>query len=436
MNPLAPRALKGIRIADFTWLLASAGATQLLSSLGAEVIRLEWPARLDFTRYSQDPLGRGPTPLGPGKKDIPYGVIEGPQPAPYANRGGVFNDRNAGKRGITLNLNHPEGRILFRRLVAISDVVMEGFTASMMGRWGFDYDGLKAIKPDIIYAQLAGYGNTGPYREFVSVGPVAQAMAGLGTPIGLPDRAPTMWNHSYLDRTPPFYAAQAVIAALYYRNRTGRGQYIDQGQYEPGLMVGGTSALDYSANGRRSERVGNRSRFVPAAPHGIYRCPGEDAWIAIAVTNDDEWQALTRVAGDLTWCRDPRFATLDSRIEHQDQLDPLIEEWTKGQERYDLMYRLQAAGVPAGVVQSPQDKVEVDPQLQVRDFYVHLDHSEMGTWPFTRHAVGKLSETPAHPAGTTQHGAPCVGEDNQYVYGDLLGLSESDIAAYQAQGVI
>lgn len=435
-NALAPRPLQGVRIADLTWLLASAGATTLLASLGAEVIRIEWPERLDFTRYSQNPRGGGPTPLGPGKTDVPYGMAKGRQPAPFANRGGVFNDRNPGKLGITLNLNRPEGRDLFRRLVALSDVVMEGFTASMMGRWGFDYAGLREINPAIIYVQMAGFGNTGPYRDYVSLGPVAQAMSGLGYLSGLPDAPPTMWNHSYLDRTPPFYAAQAVIAALYYRNRTGRGQYIDQAQYEPGLMVGGTSVLDYSANGRRGRRVGNRSPHVAAAPHGIYRCDGDDAWIAIAVTDEAEWQALIGVAGDLPWCRDPRFETREHRIEHQDALDAAIARWTVTRERYELMYRLQAASVPAGVVQSPQDKVEIDPQLKVRDFYVHLDHGEMGVWPFTRHHVAQMSATPPHPGGTTKRGAPCVGEDNQSVYEGLLGLSASEIAAYREQGVI
>lgn len=435
--PTAPQPLKGVRITDLTWLLASAGATTLLANLGAEVIRIEWPERLDFTRYSQDPRGGTPTPLGPGKKEVPYRkAIEGPDPAPNPNRGGVFNDRNPGKLGITLNMNHPEGRELFKRLVAMSDVVIEGFSATMMGRWGLDYEGLREIKEDIIYVQMSGFGNTGPYREYVSLGPVAQAMSGLGYLNGLPDQPPTMWNHSYMDTTPPFFAALAVIGAIYYRNRTGKGQYIDQAQYEPGVLLTGTTVLDYSAHGRPSGRMGNRSPHLPAAPHGIYRCAGDDAWIAIAVFNEEEWQALCQEMGTPEWCREPRFAALDSRVRQQDELDAKLEEWTLPQGRYDLMYRLQAAGVRAGAVQSPGDKVEIDPHLKVRDFFVHLDHSEMGTWPFTRHFTPKLSLTSAHPGGVTQRGAPCVGEDNQLVYQNVLGLSGEEIAAYEEKGVI
>jgi len=431
MGAITPQALNGIRVTDLTWLLASAGTTTLLASLGAEIVRIEWPERLDFTRYSQDPGGRE-TPLGPGKKNMPF---RGPGPNP--NRGGVFNDRNAGKQGVTLNMALPKGRELFKRLVAVSDVVIEGFTAPTMERWGLGYESLRRIKPDIIYLQMAGFGNSGPYRDYVSMGPVAQAMAGIGFPNGLPEpHPPTMWNHSYMDTTPPFYGALAIITALFYRNATGRGQYIDQAQYEPGLLLSGTFLLDHSANGRPTERIGNRSPFKPAAPHGIYRCQGDDEWVAIAAFTEQEWAALRKEMGDPAWARSQEFATLEDRLERQDALDARIEEWTRRQDRYALMYRLQEAGVPAGAVQSPRDKLEGDPQLKVRDFFVHLDHSEMGVWPITRHLTPKLALTPAHPGGTTQRGAPCVGQDNDSVYEGLLGLSPREVTAYQEEGVL
>ncbi len=444
MSSMGPLPLKGIRVADLTWLLASAGTSTLLASLGAEVIRIEWPDHLDFTRLSAT-AGVGiasietkRTALGPGKKEIPYKkVLKGPQPPGGANQAGVFNDRNAGKRGITLNMNNPEGRELFKRLLRISDVVMDGFTAPMMGRWGFDYEGMRAVKSDIIYMQMSGFGNSGPYRGYGSVGPLAQAFSGIGYQNGLPEPyEPTSWNHSYMDTTPPFYGALAVIGALYHRNRTGEGQYIDQAQYEPGLLLGATSVLDYSANGRHTTRVGNRSPYLPAAPHGIYRCAGDDAWIAIAVFSETEWRALCQSAGKQQWLADARFATLQSRLQHLEELDASIEGWTRGQDRYALMYALQDAGVAAGAVQSPGDKYEIDPQLKVRDFFVHLDHSELGVWPFTRHLTPRFSRTPAHPGGTTQRGAPCIGEDNQYVFEQLLGLTPDEIAAYEAKGVL
>ena len=434
MNPLAPQALKGVRVVDLTWMLASAGTTELLASLGAEVIRIEWPGHLDFTRRQLEAKPREP-PLGPVKKlnRIPKSV----QGIAGANASGVFSDRNAGKLGITLNMRHPDGVALFKRLVEKSDIVIEGFRPQAMRSWGIGYDVLKSIKPDIIYMQMSGFGASGPYQNYASYGPVAQVMSGIGALTGYPEpQPPTMWNHSYMDVTPPFYGALALIAALYYRNRTGEGQYIDQGQYEPGLLLTGTSILDYSANGRRTRRAGNRSPFLAAAPHGIYRCKDQDCWIAIAVFHDEEWRSLCREMGEPAWCRDPRFDSLQQRIDNADVLDTLIEEWTSTEERYALMYRLQAAGVPAGVVQSPGDKVERDPQLRVREFFVTLPHSHLGAWPHTRHVTPKLTRTPAHPGGITQRAAPCVGEDNYYVYRTLLGLTDDEIALYEEGGAI
>ena len=435
MGFIAPQALKGVRVVDLTWMLASAGGATMLASLGAEVIRIEWPGHLDFTRFGAVAVEQSPS-LGPVREPA-----SSEQPATAdarsPNLDGTFNDRNAGKMGVTLNLNHPRGRELFARLVSVSDVVMEGFTAPTMSRWGLHYEGLKTIKRDIIYIPMAGFGNSGPYRQYVSYGPTAQAMAGLAYKNGLPEpHPPTMWNHSYMDVTPPYYTALGVIGAIYYRNRTGKGQYLDQAQYAPGLFLTGTSILEYSANNRRSERVGNRSVGRSAAPHGVYRCAGDDAWIAIAVFSDEEWRALCRAMGDPPWSHAPEYRTLQNRIRVQDELDEKIEAWTGPQERYDLMYRLQALGVPAGVVQSNRDKVEEDPQLKVRDFFAHVYHSELGTRPVTRHFTPKLSLTPAHPGGLTQRGAPLVGEDSAYVYREILGLSVAEVEAYREEGVI
>jgi len=433
-TPIAPQPLKGVRVVDLTWMLASAGTTVLLSSLGAEVIRIEWPGHIDFTRRQLQAQPK-PPPLGPVRKlsGLPKSVRD----IPEANASGLFSDRNAGKLGITLNMRHPDGLVLFKKLVAISDIVIEGFRPNAMRSWGLDYETLKSLKPDIIYLQMAGFGRTGPHSSFASYGPTAQVMSGIGAITGLPEpHPPTMWNHSYMDVTPPFYGATALMAALYYRNRTGQGQYIDQGQYEPGLFLSGTAVLDYSANGRRSTRVGNRSPYIDAAPHGIYRCAGDDNWIAIAIFNDEEWRALCAQMDNPPWSVESRFATMQARLENVEALDAHIEQWTRGNERYALMYRLQEAGVAAGAVQSPGDKFERDPQLKARDFFVDLPHSHLGTWPHTRHFTPKLTRTPAHPGGITQRGAPCVGEDNHFVYEHLLGLSAAEIADYEEKGVI
>jgi crotonobetainyl-CoA:carnitine CoA-transferase CaiB-like acyl-CoA transferase len=433
MSGIGPQPLKGVRVADLSWWLASAGTTTILSSLGAEVIRIEWPGHLDGTRR-QLPVQPRPAPLGPLKK-LEY-VAKSVSDIPEASSSGVFNDRNAGKLGITLNMRSPEGVALFKRLIAISDIVIEGFRAHAMKSWGLDYEVLKSVKPDIIYLQMAGFGNAGPYRSFTSFGPTAQAMSGLGTMTGLPGRPPTMWNHSHLDTTPPFYGALALMAALYYRNRTGKGQYIDQAQYQPGLLHSGTSLLNFSANGRRTEIVGNRSPNLPAAPHGIYRCVGDDAWIAIAVFNEEEWKSLCAEMGNPEWCKASKFATMQSRLNNCEELDAKIADWTLGEDRFALMYRLQSAGVRAGAVQGAKDKWELDPQLKVRDFFVDLPQSRIGTWPVTRHLTPKLVRSPAHPGGITGRGAPCLGEDNLHVYGNLLGLSPKEIADYEERGII
>jgi crotonobetainyl-CoA:carnitine CoA-transferase CaiB-like acyl-CoA transferase len=433
INSIAPRPLRGVRIVDLTWMLASAGTTVILASLGAEVIRIEWPGHLDFTRRQLEARPK-PPPLGPLKAPA---APQSMRAVPEANVSGLFSDRNAGKLGITLNMRQPEGVELFKKLVRISDIVIEGFRPNAMRSWGLDYETLKSIKPDIIYLQMAGFGRTGPYSEYASYGPTAQVMSGIGALTGLPEpHPPTMWNHSYMDVTPPFYGAMALMAALYYRNRTGQGQYIDQAQYEPGLFLSGTAVLGCSANGSRSTRVGNRSPYIDAAPHGIYRCSGDDNWIAIAVFNQPEWAALCRQMGNPPWANDSRFADMRNRLANLDRLDAHVEEWTRTHERYALMYQLQQAGVAAGVVQSPGDKFERDPQLKVRDFFVDLPHSRLGTWPHTRHFTPKLTRTPAHPGGITQRGAPCVGEDNHYVFADLLGLPADEIAAYEERGVI
>jgi crotonobetainyl-CoA:carnitine CoA-transferase CaiB-like acyl-CoA transferase len=441
---VGPLPLRGVRIADLTWVLASAGTSTLLASLGAEVIRIEWPTRLDFTRIGAT-AGVGVhsrettvLPLGAGKQEFPAKTGSGTSTAKTSvNRSGVFNDRNPGKYGITLNMGKPEGRELFKRLLTVSDVVMDGFRAPTLSRWGLSYESMCAVKQDIIYLQMSGFGNSGPYREFGSLGPVAAAHAGLAFQNGLPEPAPpTSWNHSYMDTTPPFYGALAVMAALRHRRRTGKGQYIDQAQYQTGLFLGGTAVLDYSANGRRSVRHGNRSPYLDAAPHGIYRCKGEDEWIAIATFTEEEWRALCDCMGNPSWSNLERFASLSARLDFQDELDELVEGWTRQFDRYELMYELQSAGVSAGVVQTHADKVETDPQLKVRDFFVHLDHSELGTWPFTRHLTPKMSLTPPHPGGVTQRGAPCLGEDNDYVYADVLGLTRQQIEDFAALGVI
>ena len=434
------RPLEGVRIADLTWLLAGAGGPRLLASLGAEVIRIEWRDRLDFLRY-MPPFAtqkdeQAEKAVAMDLSGLDTGKVKS------VNRGGYFNDINAGKYGISLNMKAPQGRELFKKLVAVSDVVVEAFTAETMQKWGLGYDTLKAIKPDIIYMQQPGWGYTGPYVKYASYGPIAQAVSGLTEQSGLPPpHPPAGWGFSYMDWSGAYYCAMTILMALYYKKRTGRGQYLDCSQVEPGIGMTGTAVLDHAVNGRRYQRTGNRSPYKPAAPHGAYPCASaeqdaeNDRWIAIAATSEEEWRALVQEMGNPDWAGQTQFASLAERVKHQDELDRLVSAWTKEHEPFGLQERLQAAGVPAGVCQTAQDRIERDPQLKHLNWLIPLNHTEIGTWPvkdipfhFTN---GQVSQ-----GGPTERAAPCYAEDNDYVYKELLGLSQAEMDAFQEKGII
>jgi crotonobetainyl-CoA:carnitine CoA-transferase CaiB-like acyl-CoA transferase len=229
--------------------------------------------------------------------------------------------------------------------------------------------------------------------------------------------------------------ALAIVSAIYHRNETGEGQWIDASQSEAGLFVAGTAYLDASANRRSWRRTGNRSPFKPAAPHGAYRCTGDDAWLAVACFDEDEWRGLCRVAGRPEWLDDRRFATLADRIENQDELDALVGAWTAGMDAYAAMNALQEAGVPAGVCQTAADRFDRDPQLRHLEWMTELAGTKIGTWPVPEVPV-RMSGATVTVGGTLNRGAPCYGEDNAYVYGELLGISEDGIAELAAEGVI
>jgi crotonobetainyl-CoA:carnitine CoA-transferase CaiB-like acyl-CoA transferase len=252
----------------------------------------------------------------------------------------------------------------------------------------------------------------------------------------LPEPAmPAGWGYSFLDWMGAYSFALAILGALHHRARTGEGQWIDASQCEAGLFLNGVPVLDWSANGRAWMRYGNRSPYKPAAPHGAYRCEGDDRWIAIACFTDAEWDALARVAGHPEWRQDARFATLQSRLAHQDELDAAVGEWTRTQEAFDCMERLQRAGVPAGVCQDAEDRCERDPQLAELQWLTELTGTKIGRWPVGELSM-KMSATPPYAGGIIDRGAPCYGEDNEHVLTTLLGLSTDDVRTLAADGVI
>ncbi|MGH8998794.1 MAG: CoA transferase [Acidimicrobiia bacterium] len=421
-----PFVLDGTRVLDFTWFLASAGGTRFLAALGAECIKVEWKGNPDTRIAAMAPVG-GRAAREQATAPLP-GVTD-------PDMGGQFNNKNPGKRGLSLNVRDPRGLDIARRLVGLSDIVAEGFSPGVMARWGLGYEALREIKPDIIYAQQSGMGSAGRYGPYRAVGPVAAALAGTSEMSGWPEPAmPAGWGYSYLDWIGAYSFAVAILAALHYRDRTGRGQWIDASQTESGIFLAGSAILDWSANGRAYARTGNRSPYRRAAPHGAYRCEGIDRWIAIACFTDDEWQAVAKVA-DRPWVGDERFATLESRLAHQDELDRLVGEWTTTCDPYALMYELQEAGVPAGVCQTAEDRCERDPQLAHQGWLTEVTGTKIGRWPVAEMPV-RMSETPPHIGGIIDRGAPGYGEDNEYVLGELLGMSTSQITALAEDGVV
>ena len=422
-----PFALQGVRILDFSWFLASAGGTRLVSALGAECIKVEWKENPDTRLAAMAPIG------GRAAREAATAPLKG---VDDPDMGGQFNNKNAGKYGLSLNIRHPKGLEIAKKLAAISDVVAEGFSPGVLERLGLGYSVLKEIRPDIIYVQQSGMGSQGTYGRLRTVGPIAASFAGTNEMSGLPEPAmPAGWGYSYLDWMGAYGFAQAILGALYYRQQTGRGQWIDASQCEAGIFLCGQAILDWSANGRVYQRTGNRSPDRSAAPHGAYRCAGEDRWIAIVCTNNADFAALAKTAGHPEWARNGRFATLAGRLANEDALDRLVNAWTVGEDAYVLMHRLQAAGVAAGVCQTAEDRCDHDPQLAALKWLTEVTGTRIGTWPVAE-LPAKLSETPAYIGGLPDRGAPCYGEDNECVLGELLGYSTRDIRALEAEGVI
>jgi crotonobetainyl-CoA:carnitine CoA-transferase CaiB-like acyl-CoA transferase len=424
-----PFALSHIRVVDLSWMLASAGAGRYLAAMGAEVIKVEHESRWDWMRFG---LGLCP-PGGRPEREAAKSPLPTPKPD-GPNRSGSFMEINSGKLGMSLNLKSPEGKAILESLIRDADVVTEGFAPGVMQRMGFGYERLKELNPSIIYVQQSGFGEEGTYGQMKAYGPTAAGFSGISEMSGLPEPMPPAGiGYSYLDWFGAYNMANAILAAIYRRDTTGKGCYIDASQGETGLYLLGSSILDASVNGRRWTRYGNRSPYKQAAPHGIYRAKGADRWIAIAAFTDDQWRSVASVLGHPAWTELERFATLEMRLMNQDELDTLVNDETQAWERFALMEALQAAGVPTGVCQTAEDRVETDPQLAHLDWMVELDQSSVGRWPVKEHPV-KMSETPPYIGGRFNKSGPTYGEDTEYVLKTYLGFDNARIAEARSSG--
>jgi len=327
-------ALEDLRVVEFTSGMAGPWIGRFMAHCGAEVIKVESRKHPSVVRLYVPP--RAPE--------------QGTQPqlSPW------FTDWDAGKKFVALDLTRPEAVELAKRLVARADVVVENQSAGVMDKLGLGYEQLRAAKPDIILFSTSGYGDTGPDRSFVTWGPNIEALSGSSALSGFPQRECTVTQYAYPDPVSALHGLVAVMCALEHRARTGEGQYVNLSQFEATVAAIGHLMLEPLATGREPQKLANRSR--DQAPHGCYRCRGEDRWCVIAVSNDAEWERFCEVLGRPPWAQDPRFATLDSRIENADALDVRVEEWTAGRTAEDVMSALQAAGIAAGVVQNVEDE--------------------------------------------------------------------------------
>jgi benzylsuccinate CoA-transferase BbsF subunit len=381
--------LQGIRVLDFTWVLAGPVATRILAAMGAEVIKVERKSG-----YIAPPVG-------------------------------IHGDLNRDKLSIALNMSAPGALELAHRIVKISDLVIDNFSARVMRQWRMDYDSLVKIKPDIVCLSMSGFGHTGPRADYVSFGPTLQAFTGFTLHMADEQGRPAGFSYSYSDSAAGFTGAMAALFGLWRRRQTGQGQFIDFAQFEGLVSLVGPSLLDMTVNGREQAPPRWRSQEAPAAPHGAYRCRprGDDCdrWLAIAVSSHDEWVHFVRAIGSPDWTREPRFATLYLRIQNHEQLDAHISRWAAEQDAEDAMAKLQSAGVTTGLVANAEDVCARDPQLRARGFWPAVTLPD-GAQTRVCGIPFKLSATPVE----VRHRSPIAGESNDYVFGELLGLTRAE----------
>lgn len=407
----------GIRILDFTWVGVGPITIKHLADFGADVIRVEAASRPDVLRSA-----------APFKDGQPGGL----------NRSQFSGNYNSSKRGLGLNLALPEGREFVRRLIKEwqPDVIAESFTPRVMRDWKLDYPNIRELVPDVIYFSTCQQGQTGPHSKYAGFGQLAGALAGFYHITGWPDREPAGPYGAYSDFVNPPNAAAAIVAALEYRRRTGKGQYLDLSQYECAAHFLAPAIMDYITNGKVLNRRGNDDDSF--FPNDVYRCKDKErgytgvgpSWIAISVTNQDQWTRLCEIMGRTDMAADERFENAESRRRHSSEIDAAIGAWTKDQDAHGLMAALQDSGVPAGVAQSQADLWE-DPQLQHRGFFQWLDHAECGPMPYdglTYH----LSETP----GALRMPQALIGQHNEEILKEILGFDDDEISELVVGGVL
>jgi len=399
--------LSGVRVLDFTWAWAGPFATLQLAHMGAEVIRVETANRPCITRM-----------IPPFADDI-----AGP------NRAGYFNQYNQGKRSVTLNLSAPAGLAVVYDLVRHCDVVVENFAGGVALRMGLGYEKLSEFRADLVMISMSGYGQNGPYRNYLGYGPPAAALSGFFDQMGYEGMGPMDLGISYMDPNAGIFAAVAVMAALIHRKKTGQGQYIDQSQLETavGLMAAGLLQLEMT--GTEPKRAGNHDALM--SPHETYKALGDaDQWVSIAVGNEEEWRKLCSAIGKPSLADDARFKTQAARKHNERELDAIIAEWTRAHDRWEVTRLLQQAGVAAFPSMSNKDLAN-DPHLRERQYLVEMEHPEVG-----RRVHAGMPWTFSQSPREVPKVAPLRGADTNDVLTNLLGYSAEKIEELRAAGVL
>lgn len=426
MTEALKKPFAGLRVADFAWVGVGPLVSKYLADHGAEVIRIESSTYPEALRR-----------VGPFVDDVP-GI----------DRSGYYANFNSSKRGVTVNLKHPRGPELIKRFIATCDVVTESFTPGTMAKFGLDYESLRQLRPDLLMISMPLYGQTGPWASYMGYGHVLQAAAGFNHMTGWPDQPPIGTGIAYTDFLVPHIAATALIAALDFRRRTGKGQYIDFGQMEAAVHGLGTAILDWTANGHEQIRLGNHD--MEAAPHNAYKCR-DGRWVAVACVTEKHWEGLKAALGRPEWCDMDRMRRRWQRINELKEIDRHLGFWFEDFTRLgdepalqteegvegppvrkftteEVVELMQSFGVPCGIVQSPE-AMHNDPQMAHRGHYWKLQHPVMGLRAYDGPSF-RLSKTP----GELTKAAPCLGEDNEYVYKEIVGLDEDEFIELLADG--
>jgi crotonobetainyl-CoA:carnitine CoA-transferase CaiB-like acyl-CoA transferase len=408
--------LQGVRVLDLSQVWSGPLAGRILADLGAEVIHIGSRRRIPLTQISPEVaaiLGMFPD-NDPGEN-------------PW-NRSSMINDFARNKLGMTLEMNTDEGLEIFKCLVRVSDIVLENYSPRVMPNFGLDYPDLKKINAGIIMCQMPGYGLTGPYREYVSYGTNLDPSSGLASLMGYPGEIAHMSGNAYPDPVAGLHAVAAILTALFYRRRTGKGQRIDLSQAESATCVIGEAILGYSLNKQIPQNRANR--HPEHAPHGCFPCKGEDKWVMISVTTEEEWSAFCRAIGAPALATDSKYSTRRLRVENQDELGEWVRSWTLQYTHYEAMERLQRVGVSAGAVLNARE-LATNPHLLDRGFFWEIHHPEAG-----RHQYCGLPIRLSNASPSPRRPAPCLGEHNKLILSGILGLSDEEINDLENKGII